>query len=399
MSAIRHAGFAKYMAANVVSYSGLWIERVALGWYAWETTQSTFWTGFVAVAYVAPSGILGPFLGVLAENWPMRRAAILVNIALALISTLLFVTVRFFEPGIVVIAAISLLIGTASAAMHPVRLVMVSQIVPPGLLSGAVRLNAAAFNVTRIAGPALAGVLIAAIGTENSLAVNPITFLPIIFVLAHIPLAERPRSALRAGTPRQGLVDGLRYVVQDGLIRWCILATSINAIFVRSVIEIMPAITGGALDGDSHQLAILTSTAGIGALAASLAMNLPILASRDVFRTTMVALAVGTLSVTIAGLFPVPLVMTGALAAAAASATIVAIGTQATLHVSVAEDYRARTLTWWTTTSFGAIALSGFALGALGDLVPMSAVVAGAGLAGIAVAAWLGLRGNPRAYG
>ena len=77
--ALRNRNFLIYLAGSTVSLHGLWIYRVALGWYAWQLTGSELWVGIVAFTQFAPAVIFGPLFGVLADRFDRRKASILIN--------------------------------------------------------------------------------------------------------------------------------------------------------------------------------------------------------------------------------------------------------------------------------------------------------------------------------
>ena len=90
MTALSYKPFAIYFVSNSLSLLGLWMQKVSIGWLAWNLTESTFWTSFVALSLMAPAGILGPFFGVWAEKWDMRKATIILKFSMFFISIVIF---------------------------------------------------------------------------------------------------------------------------------------------------------------------------------------------------------------------------------------------------------------------------------------------------------------------
>ncbi|MGB5581560.1 MAG: MFS transporter, partial [Woeseia sp.] len=78
-SALRNRNYAIYLAGNTISLHGLWLYRVALGWFAWQLSHSELWVGIVAFTQFAPAVIFGPVFGVLADRFDRRAASILIN--------------------------------------------------------------------------------------------------------------------------------------------------------------------------------------------------------------------------------------------------------------------------------------------------------------------------------
>ena len=91
MTALSYKPFAIYFVSNSLSLLGLWMQKVSIGWLAWNLTESTFWTSLVALSLMAPAGILGPFFGVWAEKWDMRKATIILKFLMFFISIVIFI--------------------------------------------------------------------------------------------------------------------------------------------------------------------------------------------------------------------------------------------------------------------------------------------------------------------
>jgi len=379
MNALRFPAFAKFLAANTFSYLGNWIERLAMSWIAWESSHSAFWTGIVAVGHIIPAAVLGPVFGALAERWELRRAAIAINIVLACFSTALFLMVIAVHPPVQLLAAASLLIGIASSLNHPVRLVIISQLVPAVALSSAARLNATSYNLSRVLGPALAGVLIAAFGAEWSLAANPLTFVPLILVFYTITLIPRERESDTQEPLLQSILEGMRYVRRDRIIRWCLIIAATSALFTRGVLEIIPVIVGQLLVGDSVLLAAITSACGGGAIVASVITSVIIPSHANAKKVTSLAAMGGALAILLVGLVPTMPSALIALTVASFCATLSAINSQTLVYGFAESAYRARTLTWWSTFSLGASAGGGVVMSLLAEFVALENLLIGAG--------------------
>ncbi|RUT28576.1 MFS transporter [Arsenicitalea aurantiaca] len=385
-SAFRHGPFRWYFGAGLVSFMGMWFEKVALGWFAWELTESTFWTGFVAVAATAPVGLLGPVIGVYAERWDMRRVSVILNVAMAIVSAIFFYLAITPGVSILPVAALALVLGVIGAFYHPVRLVLVTQVVPRQFLPSAVGLMAVAFNLSRVIGPALAGLLIAAAGLPPAFIVNAVSYLPIVAVIAVLPLITRPQIERVQSSLGAQLRDGLSYALNDRLIRWCLAIVVWSATIGRGALEIMPAVVGGILSGTSSDLAIIASAGGLGALAAAMGVGILTPTTAQIARLAQFLLPVTTLLIVLVGLSANPVQMAIVFCLLGLTTTVVGIGCQMIVQLEVAEAYRARVLTWWSTANFGGVTFGGLVLGSIGDVVPLSWVMVAIGILGLGLA-------------
>ncbi len=163
---LAHPNYRRYLAGNVVSNIGTWMQRVAQDWLVLLlSANSAAAIGITTGLQFLPFLLLSPFAGLIADRIPKRRLLQLTNLGMAapaLALGLLAVT------GVVQtwhVYVLALLLGVSSAFDAPARQSFVSEIVDPEDLSNAVGLNSAGFNTARLIGPALAGLLIAALGS------------------------------------------------------------------------------------------------------------------------------------------------------------------------------------------------------------------------------------------
>ena len=157
MNALTIPTFVGYFVTNTLSLLGTWVQKIGLGWLAWQITESTFWTSVVSLLLMAPVGFLGPFIAVFAERWDARQAMLATKILMVAISAVIFITQLLDRHNLVTLLACSTALGLLSAFHHPIRLVFISLVVPRPYLASAVGLNSVSWNLSRIVGPGLAG--------------------------------------------------------------------------------------------------------------------------------------------------------------------------------------------------------------------------------------------------
>ena len=192
-SALSNRSFLIYLVGSTVSLHGLWIYRVALGWFTWELTGSEFWVGFVAFTQFAPAVVFGPLFGVLADRFDRRKASILINSLSAINMLVLGILAWFNLVDIVVLTAQSLIQGALDGAHTPIRMTLVPNIVEKRQLQSAIASASISFNVSRFIGPAIAGLIIATAGVSAAFAINSISYLP---SLRHWPSLNCSRRRL-----------------------------------------------------------------------------------------------------------------------------------------------------------------------------------------------------------
>ena len=371
MNALSNKSFSLYFYSNTISLFGLWIQKIGVGWLTWEITESTFWTSFVTLALMAPAGVLGPFFAVFAENWNMRVASIILKILMFLIGMLIWFLQYLDQHNLFTLASLSVLQGLLSACYHPVRLVFVSIVVPKNLLSSAVGLNSASFNGSRVVGPAFAGGLIAFFNLEATFLVAALSYVPLIPVLIYMPLRKRIKDKVSQGNFFNRFLEGGKFAIRTPIILKGLFIVFISAFFVRGMLEIQPTIAGEIIKQGSFGLSLITTTAGIGALLASIWIGFR--NNKSKIETRLVSmLMLGLIISFIIGFISEVYTMAVFFTIVGFTTTAVGIGTQTIIQLEVEEVYRARVLTWWSSISFGSLTIGGIILGVVGEYIPLS---------------------------
>ena len=209
---LRNPNYRRYAAGGVVSNTGTWMQRVAQDWMVLQLTGSGAAIGLTTGLQFLPFLLLSPVAGLVADRIPKRRLLQLTNIGMAvpaLVLGLLAVTGLAESWHVYVLA---LMLGVAAAFDAPARQSFVSELVDGDDLSNAVGLNSASFNAARLVGPAVAGVLIAALGggvvaTGWVILLNAVSYVaPVLSLrsldgrMLHTPdLVRREPGQIRAG--------------------------------------------------------------------------------------------------------------------------------------------------------------------------------------------------------
>jgi MFS family permease len=351
---------------------GLWIQKIGVGWLTWEITGSTFWTSFVTLALMAPAGIIGPLFAVYAENWNMRTASIILKILMLLVGAIIWFLQFLDLHTLFSLAFLSIVQGLLSACYHPVRLVFVSVVVPRNLISSAVGLNSASFNGSRVIGPAFAGVSIALFSLESTFLIAVLAYIPLIPVLMYMPLRKREKSSDNNDKFLKRFIEGGKVALNTPIIVKGLFIVFISAFFVRGMLEIQPTIAGEILNQGSLGLSLITATAGLGALSASIWIGLRKNNNIKMETKLVLMLILGLIMSSIIGCISDMYLMALAFIIVGFSTTVVGIGTQTIIQMEVEDLYRARVLTWWSSISFGSLTVGGILLGFAGEYIPLN---------------------------
>ncbi|HET6565857.1 MAG TPA: MFS transporter, partial [Xanthomonadales bacterium] len=272
-SALKSRAYRTYLAGATISLNGLWIYRIALGWFTWELTRSELWVGLVAATQFAPAVILGPIFGVLADRLDRRAASILINIAsvvnmlvLGLLTSLEFIDIRS-------LVLLALMQGILDGALAPVRMSIVPNLVSVRQLPNAIALISITFNMSRVIGPSIAGVLIPVLGVAAAFLVSSVCYLGMVVAMCLIRLSQPAKTNVARRQPWVEMVDGARYVFTNTTIRGLLSVTALSAVFGRGVLEMLPVFADDVFNGGPKTLAVLTSSIGAGSILVGLAMS------------------------------------------------------------------------------------------------------------------------------
>ena len=215
--ALHNPNYRRYAVGSLISNTGTWMQRVAQDWLVLRLTDgSGAALGITTGLQFLPVLLLSPYAGVIADRFPKRRLLQLTQLTMALASLVLGLLAVAGVARVWEVYLIAFLFGIGSAFDAPARQSFVSEMVGPDELTNAVGLNSATFNTARIIGPAIAGLMIGALGggawaTGWVILINALSYAAVIWQLEHMDttLLRTPRPSAR--TPGM-LLEGVRYI-------------------------------------------------------------------------------------------------------------------------------------------------------------------------------------------
>lgn len=375
-SALSNRNYRVFLAGATISLHGVWVYRVALGWFAWELTHSEFWVGVVAFTQFAPTVVFSPIFGVLADRFDRRAASMLAN-ALSFVNMLVLGWLAFRgSVDIHVLVLLSLMQGTLDGAYAPMRLAIVPNLVQVDQRHSAIALTSVAFNLSRFVGPALAGLIIAFWGVGAAFTVNAVSYLAMVAAMAMIsldPLAEKVHQH-----PWLELKEGARYVLAHPTIRSLLLLSLLRSALARGSLEMLPAFADDVYGRGAAALSMLTSATGAGAVVLGIVMS---------FGTSWLTMNVIRADILLAGLFIVVLSVIGTLGVAlpvvavlGALLSLGGVGSQILIQTLVDENVRGRVSSAWGAVVFGGTSLGALVIGAAAHVFGLQLAVGAAGV-------------------
>jgi MFS family permease len=286
-----------FFAAQIVNWSGTWVEWVAQGWLVLKLTESGFMLGLVTALSWSPILLFGPWAGVIVDRFDKRRILLFTNVISGLSALLLGITTVTGIVTLWVVVGVALLLGFITAFDNPSRQAFTLEMVGRDRLTNAISLNTATFTVARVLGPAIAGLLITTVGIGECFLLNALSFVPITIVLVRIKRDELSSAAPIQRRPGQ-IREGFRYIASEPLLRGLLTIMAIVGTLQYNFQLLLPLLAKQTFSGNAASLGLLGTTLGIGMLAGSL-MNAAL--GRPVRNVLMAAgLLLGTFTLLVA---------------------------------------------------------------------------------------------------
>jgi MFS family permease len=273
MRALRHRNYQLFFAGQLISLIGTWMDQVAEAWLVYRLTGSALLLGTVAFASQIPVFLLAPIGGALADRIDRRKILIATQSAMMLLTFVLAWITLSHRVKIWQIVTLAALTGVVNAIDLPARQSFVVDMVSRADLVNAIALNSSMFNGARVVGPALAGIVVAAIGEGWCFFANGVSFIAVIAGLALMKM-DRPRMAIE-GSPLENIIEGFRFVGQSGPVRALMLLLGLVSFTAMPYAVLMPLFADKILHGGAQALGLLMGCSGVGALggAVTLAMR------------------------------------------------------------------------------------------------------------------------------
>jgi MFS family permease len=385
--ALRHRNFRLFFTGQSISLIGTWMTRVATGWLVYRLTGSALVLGLVSFAGQIPTFVLAPFAGVLVDRLNRRNLLVWTQVLAAVQSLGLAALTLAKVITIHEILALSVFQGLINAFDMPGRQSFLVQMVDDKQdLQNAIALNSSMVNLARLVGPALAGLVIGAVGEGYCFAIDGVSYLAVILSLVLMRVRVAPSRRGTASMLEQ-LKEGWSYVTGFRPIRTILTLFAVMSLMGMPFVVLMPIFASQVLHGGPHTLGYLMGASGVGALVSAISLTL-----RKSVRglTTMIQIS--------AALFGTGLILFGLsrnLALSLLLMLVVGFGMMQGLAASntviqtlVPEDKRGRVMSYYTVAFVGMAPFGSLLAGALAHRFGAPHAVMITGACCVAGSAW-----------
>ena len=366
---------------------GSWMQNAVLGAYALQLTDSASFVGLIVFAQLGPLLLFSPIGGALADVFDRRRILITVAVEQLVLSAVLTWMTMGDAPSQTALVLVVFGIGVGQAIHAPTYSAALPALVDRKDLPGAISLNSAQMNASRVIGPAIGGVLYAATGVAWVFAVNTATYLIVIGVLYVIRL---PRVVQDPDEPKglRRLLGGVTVARRNRTIRRTLLTMACFSLFCLPFVTQMPTIAERNLgiEADSAAFGLFYACLGLGAVIGSLSIG-TVFAGHS--KRRLVRQGLGLFSVSLAALAlvrdPLPAYPITVIVGSAYFGTVTSLST--VLQEQLDDRVRGRVLALWVMCFGGTVPIGGLVAGPVIEATSVTAVM----LFGAVMAAVLGL--------
>jgi MFS family permease len=382
---LRVRNFRLFIAGQLLSSIGTWMQWVAAPWLVLQLTDSGVALGIDTALGSLPILLFGLWGGVIADRFDNRKIQLWTQSLYAVLAFALFALDATDVVRVWQVYLLSFLGGVVAAVDMPTRQTFYLEMVGPEDLTNAMSLNTATFTGSRIVGPVIAGAMVATVGTAPVFLVNGITYLAVVVALLAMRVRElHGRDRVPAG---KGQVrEGLRYVWRETELRLAMLVMAVVFTFAFNFAVLIPLLAVRSFEGDAGTFGGLLALMGVGSLVGALVM-----ASRSsgssVRRLAVFAVALGGLSAALA-LVPTLALAWLVMPLVGAAGIAFMITGNATLQLNSSPELRGRVMALYTVIFLGSTPIGAPVAGWVGEHLGPEVGLIGGAVVAVIVGLW-----------
>jgi MFS family permease len=390
-AALQHRTFRRVFTGVFLSNIGSWMQNVVLGALAYDLTGSPTFVGVIIFAQLGPLLLFSMVGGLLADLFDRRRLIEITALVQGLLSLVLAFVARVDEPSQVAMVAIVFGIGMGQAVFGPTYSALLPALVGRRDLPGAISLNSAQMNGSRVVGPAIGAAVFARTGADVVFVINAVTYLFVIWSMRGLTL---PRATPDPDGPRgfRRLAGGFQVARRDRVVGRCLAIIALFSLFSLTFVGQLPTVADRNLgiDVTSEQYGLLYTSFGLGALLGSLSIG-TVFSARSKERIVRWGLVTFAVFLTAFALVrqPLPAYPLVVLVGMAYFGVITSLST--VLQQRLDDRARGRVMALWMMGFGGTVPVGNLIAGPVIEATSVTAVVLFGAAVAVALAAWADL--------
>ncbi|AZV55330.1 MFS transporter [Clostridium sp. AWRP] len=271
-SSLKHRDFRYFLSGQLLSLMGTMVQNTALSWYVYKITNSPFLLGLISVFQYAPVLLITLIAGVIAERYPKRKIILMTQFSYMIQSFILTFVVYVGYSKYWILAILSVINGIITSLDMPTRQSFFIELVGKKDLPNAISLNSTVFNISRIVGPAFAGIIMNKVGVFQCFLINTISFIPVIYGVFQIKAKGNPTLKSKNFNLIQDLKGGIMYTVSKKILLSVMFMMAIVCTFAFNSNVIIPVFAKQVMNGGAKEYSILLSLSGAGSFLGAIFM-------------------------------------------------------------------------------------------------------------------------------
>ena len=381
----RHRNYRLFFSGQVVSLVGTWMQNIALAWLVIELSGSALAVGALAFCRFLPFLAFGLVAGVLVDRFDSRRLLLATQATAMVVSVVLAVVTLAGLATLPVVYALAALGGAILVVDAPARQTLTYQMVGPAELQNAVALNSGLFNGSRVVGPAIAGLVIAVVGTGACFVVNAVSFLAVLVSLRLLRTDELTPVTRHNARVVTGIREGVRWVLHAPIARTVLTDVTVVSLVGFNFHVLVPLLASQTLHVGAGTFGVLSAAFGLGALAGALATASMREASPRVFVGGAVGFSLAMLGLALVHSVDVALVL---LLLLGMSFSFFTASANALVQLASPPHLRGRVMSLYLFAFAGLAPIGGLVAGFLAEQGGTELAFGLAGVAGLVAIAW-----------
>lgn len=377
--ALRYRNYRLFFTGQGISLIGTWMQQIALSWLVYRLTDSVFLLGAVTFCSQVPTFLLSPFAGVLADRFNRHKILLVTQLLSMVQASTLAVLVLTDSIQIWHILGLSAVLGIINAYDIATRQAFVIEMVDKREdVSNAIALNSSMFNMARLVGPSIAGLLIAAVGEGVCFLINALSYIAVLasLLLMRLKPFERVKQQRKVW---QSLQDGFGYAFGFAPIRALLLIVALLSLFGMPFSVMMPVFARDILEGGANTLGYLMGASGVGALTGALflAQRKSVLGLGKIMVATMLTFGLGLVAFSFSTVLLVSLLC---MLVSGFGMIVTMASCNTLLQTIVEDDKRGRVMSLYSMAFMGMAPFGSMLAGAVAESVGVTYTLAACGV-------------------
>ncbi|AHM62734.1 major facilitator superfamily membrane protein [Flammeovirgaceae bacterium 311] len=377
--ALQYRNYRLFFTGQGISLIGTWMQQIALSWLVYRLTDSVFLLGAVTFCSQVPSFLLSPFAGVVADRFERRKVLLVTQMLSMIQASTLTVLVLTDSIQIWHILTLSAVLGIINAYDIATRQAFVVEMVDKREdVSNAIALNSSMFNMARLVGPSVAGILIAAVGEGMCFLINAVSYIAVLASLLMMRLNPY-EPVVHKRRVWQSLIEGFGYAFGFAPIRALILIVALLSLFGMPFSVLMPVFARDILHGGANTLGYLMGASGVGALAGALflAQRKSVVGLGKIMIFTMLIFSVGLIAFSFSEVLLISLLC---MLVSGFGMIVTMASCNTLLQTIVEDDKRGRVMSLYSMAFMGMAPFGSMLAGAVAEYIGVNFTLAACGL-------------------